>query len=86
MRNEFREAYINLFDNALTGLRRKISVKLKAIRYLNKKKLIKNNNDCNYDNNKISIMKSYHEIQKITNETSDSNKIDLQPIFQIEIE
>lgn len=87
MQNEFREAYANLFDNALTSLRRTISVKLKAIRYLNKNSLYNNYNDSNINyNNKSNIAKSYHEIRNITSETSDYTKIDLQPISQIEIE
>lgn len=36
MKNEFREAYTNLFQNSFTNLRRTIQVKLKAIRYSNK--------------------------------------------------
>lgn len=36
MKNEFREAYTNLFENSFTNLRRTILVKLKAIRYSNK--------------------------------------------------
>lgn len=36
MKNEFREAYTNLFENSFTNLRRSIQVKLKAIRYSNK--------------------------------------------------
>lgn len=34
MKSEFREAYLNLFDNGLTRLRRNMSVKIRAIRYL----------------------------------------------------
>lgn len=36
MKNEFREAYVNLFENSFTNLRRIIQVKLKAINYSNK--------------------------------------------------
>lgn len=36
MKNEFREAYMNLFENSFCNLRRTIQVKLKAIQYANK--------------------------------------------------
>lgn len=36
MKNNFREAYINLFENSFTNLRRIIRIKLKAISYSNK--------------------------------------------------
>jgi len=36
MKNEFREAYVNLFENSFTNLRRMIKIKLKVINYLNK--------------------------------------------------
>ena len=36
MKNEFREAYTNLFENSFTNLRRIIQVKLRAIKYSNK--------------------------------------------------
>lgn len=36
MKNEFREAYTNLFENSFTNLRKAILVKLKAIKYSNK--------------------------------------------------
>ena len=43
MKNEFREAYINLFDNSFSQLRKMIHIKLKAINYSNKY-LLRNNN------------------------------------------
>ena len=36
MKKEFREAYMNLFQNSFNNLRRTIQVKLKAIRFSNK--------------------------------------------------
>lgn len=36
MKNEFRDAYVNLFENSFSNLRRIIQVKLKAIHYSNK--------------------------------------------------
>lgn len=36
MKNNFRDAYINLFENSFTNLRRIIRIKLKAIMYSNK--------------------------------------------------
>ena len=48
MKNEFREAYVNLFENSFTNLRRIIQVKLKAIRYSNKYLLSKEGNKQNY--------------------------------------
>lgn len=36
MKKEFREAYMNLFENSFNNLRRTIQVKLKAIRFINK--------------------------------------------------
>ena len=43
MKNEFREAYINLFDNSFSQLRKMIHIKLKAINYSNKYLLRDNN-------------------------------------------
>ena len=48
MKNEFREAYINLFENSFTYLRRMIKIKLKAINYLNKY-LLRNIKDDNLE-------------------------------------
>ena len=36
MKNEFRFAYVNLFENSFANLRRIIKVKMKAIHYSNK--------------------------------------------------
>jgi len=46
MKNEFREAYINLFDNSFSQLRKMIHIKLKAINYSNKYLL--RDNSANY--------------------------------------
>lgn len=36
MKNEFRDAYVNLFENSFSLLRRTVQIKLKAINYANK--------------------------------------------------
>ena len=36
MKNNFREAYVNIFENSFTLLRRIIRIKIKAISYCNK--------------------------------------------------
>ena len=80
MKNEFREAYMNLFENSFCNLRRTIQVKLKAIRYANKHlKLGTLNNDTIYKN-------SMTFKQQVTKFEKCQKKCNFEPIDQLELE
>ena len=77
MKNEFREAYTNLFENSFTNLRRAILVKLKAIRYSNKYL-------SSFDDEKG--YKSFTKLQDKNINQRNYKDLDFDPINQSEIE
>lgn len=80
MKNEFREAYTNLFDNSFTNLRRIIMVKLKAIRYSNKFLM------CGHNNGQPSFRTFGKMSGKYLDGNNMSTRFKFEPIDQNEIE
>ena len=80
MKNEFKEAYNNIFENSFTHLRRTIQVKLKAIKYSNKYLMSENKKHMQAS---VKKMFTFSGEQLMSKKLQDLN---FEPIEQNEIE
>ena len=82
MKGEFRDAYVNLFENSFTNLHRIIQVKQKAINYSNKHLL------CIYKKNSTTKIQKYKTFTGLREQVMRDNieRLHFEPIDQLELE